>query len=128
MATHGNYIAETFIAGEAITQWRFVTLESDGKVDMADADAEQCIGVALSSTTASDRAVTVAKSGRVKIEAGGAVTAGDEVVTDTSGMAVEKSTSSSITAVTMGFALEDAASGDFFQIELIQGGNVSNES
>jgi hypothetical protein len=67
-------------------------------------------------------------SGKVMVTAGGAVTAGDAVVTDTSGDAVELTTSSSATAVTMGYALEDAVDGQIFAIELIQGGNSSDQS
>lgn len=130
MATQGTYRAETFVAGEDLSgaKWHFVTLEADGYVDLADADAEQCVGVALTNPDAAGKAVTVALTGRVKVEAGGSITAGDEVVTNAAGEAVEKSTSSSATAVTMGYALEDAADGQIISIELIQGGNVSDES
>lgn len=128
MATQGNYRAETFTAGEAITQWHFVTLEADGFVDLADADAETCIGVAITDTTVVGRPVTVALSGRVKVEAGGTITAGDEVVTNTAGEAVERTVSASATAVTMGYALEDAVDGQVFTIELIQGGKVTSEA
>lgn len=128
MATMGQYTAETFTSGEAITKWNFVTLEADGKVDMADADAETVVGVALTDASTADKAVTVAKSGRVKVEAGGSITAGDEIVTNTSGKAVERSTSSSATAVTLGYALENAVVNQIFSMELIQGGKVTNEA
>lgn len=128
MATMGQYVAETFISGEAITKWHFVTLESDGFVDMADADAEAVIGVALTDASAADRAVAVAKSGRVKVVAGGNVSAGGAVVTNTSGEAVALADSASATAVTLGYALEAGVDGQLITIELIQGGNVSNEA
>lgn len=130
MATTNKYTARTFIAGEDLSnaKWRFVTLEADGKVDLADADAEACIGVALTNPDAVDKAVTVATEGYVKVYAGGAITAGDDVVCDASGEAVERSTSSSATAVTMGRALSDAADGDVFEILLFQGGKITNES
>lgn len=129
MAVMESRDTRTFIAGEDLSsaQFKFVTLEADGQVDLADADAENCIGV-LINDPASGEAATVVISGKTMVTAGGSVTAGDEVCTDTSGDAVELSTSSSATAITMGYALEDAADGQVFAIELIQGGNSSNQS
>jgi len=129
MAVMESRDTRTFIAGEdlASAQFKFVTLEADGQVDLADADAENCIGV-LINDPASGEAATVVISGKTMVTAGGAITAGDEVVTDTSGDAVELTTSSSATAITMGYALEAAADGQVFGIELIQGGNSSDQS
>jgi len=129
MAVMQSRDTRTFIAGEDLSsaQFKFVTLEADGQVDLADADAENCIGVLINDPAAGE-AATVVMSGKVMVTAGGAVTAGDAVVTDTSGDAVELTTSSSATAVTMGYALEDAVDGQIFAIELIQGGNSSDQS
>ena len=129
MAVQESRDTRTFIAGEDLSssQFKFVTLEADGQVDLADADAENCIGV-LINDPASGSEATVVISGKTMVTAGGAITAGDEIVTDTSGDAVELTTSSSATAITMGYALEDAADGQIFAIELIQGGNSSNQS
>jgi hypothetical protein len=129
MAVQESRETRTFIAGEDLSssQFKFVTLEADGQIDLADGDAERCIGV-LSNDPASGSEATVVISGKTMVTAGGTVTAGDEVCTDTSGDAVELSTSSSATAITMGYALEDAASGQVFGIELIQGGNSSDQS
>ena len=127
MAVQESRETRTFIAGEDLSssQFKFVTLEADGQIDLA--DAERCIGV-LINDPASGSEATVVISGKTMVTAGGAVTAGDEVCTDTSGDAVELSTSSSATAITMGYALEDAADGQVFGIELIQGGNSSDQS
>jgi len=129
MAVQESRDTRTFIAGEDLSssQFKFVTLEADGQVDLADADAENCIGV-LINDPASGSEATVVISGKTMVTAGGAITAGDEIVTDTSGDAVELTTSSSATAITMGYALEDAADGQVFAIELIQGGNSSDQS
>jgi len=129
MAVQESRDTRTFIAGEDLSssQFKFVTLEADGQVDLADADAENCIGV-LINDPASGSEATVVVSGKTMVTAGGAITAGDAVVTDTSGDAVELTTSSSATAITMGYALEDAADGQVFGIELIQGGNSSDQS
>lgn len=129
MAVQESRDTRTFIAGEDLSssQFKFVTLEADGQVDLADADAENCIGV-LINDPASGSEATVVISGKTMVTAGGDITAGDEIVTDTSGDAVELTTSSSATAITMGYALEDAADGQVFAIELIQGGNSSDQS
>lgn len=121
MATQGTYRAETFVSGEAITANHFVTLESDGFVDMADAAGERAIGVALAGATAAGKAIPVALEGRVKVKAGGTIAAGAavsaaadaEVITATTGHIV------------MGYAVDGAAAGDVVTIELIQGGNAS---
>lgn len=130
MATTGVYHARSFLAGEDLSaaKWHFVTLETDGKVDLADADAEQVLGVAVTNPDAEDKAVTVALWGEVKAIAGGTITVGDEVVTDANGHAIEKSASSSATAVTAGIALSSAVANDVFEILLVQSGNVTDES
>ena len=119
----------SFIAGEDLSshQFKFVTLEADGQIDKADADAERCLGVLITKPE-SGRAATVVVSGKVMVEAGAAITAGDEIATNTAGEAVELSTSSSATAVTLGYALEDAVDGQIFAMEFIQGGNTSDQS
>ena len=129
MAVMQSRDTRTFVAGESLTaaQFHFVTLEADGQVDLADADAENCIGVLLNNPAAA-AAATVAISGKVMVEAGGTITAGDKVATNNAGEAIELTSSSSATAVTMGYALEDAVDGQIMAIELIQGGNVSDES
>ena len=130
MATMLSRDTRTFEAGEDLSaaQFHFVTLEADGQVDLADADAENCIGVLLNNPDAAGKAATVVVSGRVLVEAGGAITAGDAVATNNAGEAIELTDSSSATAVTMGYAVEDAVDGQIFTIELIQGGNVSDQS
>ena len=130
MATMLSRDTRTFEAGEDLSaaQFHFVTLEADGQVDLADADAENCIGVLLNNPDAAGKAATVVVTGRVLVEAGGAITAGDAVATNNAGEAIELTASASATAVTMGYAVEDAVDGQIFTIELIQGGNVSDQS
>ena len=130
MATMLSRDTRTFEAGEDLSaaQSHFVTLEADGQVDLADADAENCVGVLLNNPSAAGYAATVVMTGRVLVEAGGAITAGDAIATNNAGEAIELTASSSATAVTMGYAVEDAVDGQIFTIELIQGGNVSDQS
>lgn len=121
MATIQTRDTRTFIAGENLSsaQFKFVTLESDGQVDLADSAGENCIGVCLVGGPAG-AAVTVAMTGRVMVIAGGTIAAGAAVQTDASGDA----TAAAAGDVVMGYALEAGVDGQVIAIELIQGGNV----
>ena len=122
MAVMQSRDTRTFIAGEDLSsaQFKFVTLESDGQVDLADAAGENAIGVCLVGGTAG-KAVTVAVSGKVMVTAGGTIAAGAQIQTDASGDALTAATGD----VVLGYALEAAVDGQIFAIELIQGGNVA---
>lgn len=122
MAIMQSRDTRTFVAGEDLStaQFKFVTLEADGEVDLADAAGENCIGVLLVEGAAA-AAVTVAISGSVIVEAGGTVTAGGAVATDATGRAVDATTSDII----MGYAREAGVVNQKIEIELIQGGNAS---
>lgn len=132
MATTGQYFARSFLAGEDLSEkkWHFVTLETDGKVDIADADAEDCIGVAMTNPNAENKAVTVALWGIVKVEAGGTIAIGDEIATNNAGEAIDKNDSASATARTLGVALSGAADGEYVEILLLPpySGAVTDES
>ena len=111
----------TFIAGEDLSaaQFKFVTLESDGQVDLADSAGENAIGVCLVGGAAG-AAVTVCVSGSVMVEAGGTIAAGAAVQTGADGTALAAATGD----VVMGYAREAGVDGHIIEIELIQGGNV----
>ena len=113
----------TFEAGENLSsaQFKFVTLEADGKVDLADAAGENCIGVLLNNPDAAGKAATVALTGKVMVVAGGTIAAGAAVATDAAGDAVTATTGNII----MGYALEAGVDGQVIAIELIQGGNAA---
>ena len=112
----------SFVAGESLAaaQFKFVTLESDGQVDLADSAGENCIGVLLNNPAAG-AAATVAVSGKVMVTSGGTIAAGAAVATDASGDAVTAAS----TNIIMGYALEAAVDGQVMAIELIQGGNAA---
>jgi len=122
MAVMQSRDTRTFEAGEDLSsaQFKFVTLEADGQVDLADAAGERAIGVLLNKPDAAGKAATVAMTGKVMVEAGAAVTAGDQIQTNAAGEAIEAAAGD----VVMGYALEDAVDGQIFAMELIQGGNV----
>jgi len=89
MAVMQSRDTRTFIAGEDLSssQFKFVTLESDGKVDLADAAGENAIGV-LINDPAADEAATVVVSGKVMVTSGGTIAAGAQIQTDASGDAL----------------------------------------
>jgi hypothetical protein len=121
MAVMQSRDTRSFVAGESLTaaQFKFVTLESDGQVDLADAAGENCIGVLLNNPAACE-AATVAISGKVMVTSGGTIAAGAAIQTDANGDALTAASGD----VVMGYALEAAVDGQIMAIELIQGGNV----
>ena len=111
----------TFIAGEDLSaaQFKFVTLEADGQVDLADSAGENAMGVCLVGA-ATGNAVTVCVSGSVMVEAGGTIAAGAQVQTGADGTALLAATGD----VVLGYAREAGVDGQIIEIEMIQGGNV----
>lgn len=121
MAVMASRDTRTFIAGEDLSsaQFKFVTLESDGQVDLADSAGENAIGVCIVGGTAG-AAVTVVISGSVMVEAGGTIAAGAAIQTGADGTALAAASGD----VVLGYAREAAVDGQIIEIELIQGGNV----
>ena len=111
----------TEIAGANLStaQFKFVTLESTGKVILANAAGEQSYGVIIVGAPA-DAAVTVVRTGSVMVEAGGNIAAGAAVATNAAG---EAQTAAS-TNIVMGYAKEAGVDGQLIEIELITGGNA----
>jgi hypothetical protein len=111
----------TFIAGEDLSaaQFKFVTLEADGQVDLADAAGENAMGVCLAGAAAG-AAVTVCVSGSVMVTAGGTIAAGASLQTDASGDAITAASGD----VVLGYAREAGVDGQIIEMEMIQGGNL----
>lgn len=111
----------TFVAGEDLSaaQFKFVTLEAGGKVDLADAAGENAIGVLLVGAAA-DAAVTVCVSGSVMVEAGGTIAAGAQIQAGADGTALTAAAGD----VVLGYAREAGVDGQIIEIEMITGGNV----
>lgn len=122
MAVMQSRDTRTFVAGESLAaaQFKFVTLESDGQVDLADSAGENCVGVCINDPAAGE-AATVVMSGKVMVTAGGTIAAGAAVATDASGDAVTATTNN----IVMGYATEAGVDGQVIAIELIQGGNAA---
>ena len=122
MAVMQSRDTRTFVAGESLAaaQFKFVTLESDGQVDLADSAGENCVGVCINDPAAGE-AATVVMSGKVMVTAGDTIAAGAAVATDASGDAVTATTGN----IVMGYATEAGVDGQVIAIELIQGGNAA---
>ncbi len=122
MAVQESRETRTFIAGEnlATSQFKFVTLESDGQIDLADAAGEKCIGVLLNDPATGGEA-TVVVSGKTVVQAGGTIAAGASLATAADGQAVTASSGNII----MGYALEAGVDGQTIAVELFQGGNAA---
>jgi hypothetical protein len=122
MAVQESRETRTFIAGEDLSssQFKFVTLESDGQVDLADSAGENCMGVVINDPASGGEA-TVVVSGKTVVTAGGTIAAGASVATDASGDAVTAAS----TNIIMGYALEAGVDGQVIAVELIQGGNAA---
>ena len=121
MAVTQSRETRSLIAGEDLSssQFKFVTLESDGQVDLADAAGEKCFGV-LENDPAAGAEATVVVSGQTRITCGGTVAAGAQLQTDASGDAITAAAGD----VVMGYAMEAGVDGQVIAMELIQGGNV----
>ena len=119
MATYANAINATYEAGSAISQFRFVTLAADGQVDHSTNGAAGP-GVSVTSAAAAGEVVTVQEFGRALVEAGGTITVGDSVASDTAGVAITGVTAD----IVRGIALESGVSGQIIAVKLIDGGNA----
>jgi hypothetical protein len=119
MAFTENMATRTYVSGSAITQFRFVTLASDGQVDHT-GDGVRADGVALMPASGAGTAITVAYDGRVTVEAEGTINRGAAVASDAAGKAVAAASGD----VILGTALEAAADGQIITIEIRRDGSV----
>jgi len=122
MATMLSRDTRTFVAGSDLTaaQFKFVSLAADGQVDVTAAAGGNAIGI-LSNNPDVGQAATVTVTGGYMVEAGGTITAGDQVQSSATGTALLAATND----VVLGYALEDAVIGQIMRIEFITGGNLA---
>ena len=119
MATQNIGQVITGIAGADLStaQYKFVKLATDGEYDLA-GNGAQAEGVAQNDPAAQGRALAVATAGIVKVVVGtGGLTAGDEVASDTGGVAITAASGDAI----LGVALDDAAVGTVGRVLLNKG-------
>lgn len=121
MATQGQQIRETYVAGADLRerQFRFVTVGAGGAVAATGAGLK-ADGVLLNDPNTGE-AATVAVFGRVIVEAAGDIVAGAEVQSAANG-AVATATS---TNIRVGKALEAAVAGQLISVDFYKGGNAA---
>lgn len=120
MSQQSNTVYKTFIAGADLTgkENLFVELTGAHTVDVCKGTNDVPIGVLTDYYRAEQgQSVTVAIGGTVRVKAGGAITVGSFVSTDSNGKAVAKTEDGD---VARGIALEPAsADGDIIEVLLI---------
>ncbi|CAN7258647.1 hypothetical protein [Brucella pseudogrignonensis] len=117
---------KTFVAAGAIGHRRLVKFTAnDGEVALATAATDKIAGVVdfPSGAKAGER-IDVVLFGPAEVVAGGAIIPGAEFTAGAAGVAVAAAPASGASAVTAGFVMTAAASGDFVRA-FIQRGNLT---
>jgi len=123
MATQGNQIRETMVAGADLSssQWTFVKMNTTDRTVVAAGNGEAAFGVLINDPE-SGAAATVVTHGRVIVEVGtGGLTAGDAVGIDANGEAVTAAS----TDIIVGQCVDGAAAGGRATIDFFKGGNAA---
>ena len=123
MATQGNQIRETMIAGADLSakQFTFVIGNTTDRTVVSATDGQAADGVVINNPT-SGAAATVVTHGRVMVEVGtGGLTAGDLVASDANGEAITAATAD----IVVGKCVEGAAAGGRATIDFFRGGNAA---
>ena len=127
MATQGNEIRQTFVAGADLSakQYTFitcngVTADGENRTVVSPAAGGKVDGVVINNPQ-NTRAATVVVFGRTKVKAGGAIAAGAEVQTDANGRVV----AATGTNIRVGKALEAAVANQIITIDFYPGDNAA---
>ena len=126
MATQGNQIRQTFVAGADLSakQYTFVTCngvtaDGENRTVVSPAVGAKVDGVVINSPK-NTHAATVVVFGRTKVKAGGAIPAGAEVQTNANGQVI-----AATTGIRVGKALEAAVANQIITIDFYPGGNAA---
>ena len=126
MATQGNQIRQTFVAGADLSakQYTFVTCngvtaDGENRTVVSPAVGAKVDGVVINSPR-NTHAATVVVFGRTKVKAAGNIAAGAEVQTNPNGQVV-----TATTGVRVGKALEAAVTNQIITIDFYPGGNAA---
>jgi hypothetical protein len=123
MATQGNQIRESMVAGADLSalQFTFVKMNTTDRTVVAAGNADAAFGV-LQNDPTSGTAATVCVHGRTRILCGtGGLTAGDTVGVDANGAAVTSATSD----IVVGYCVDGASAAEYATIDFFRGGNAS---
>ena len=116
MSMNSDIKLQTKIAGAALTIFRFVTLQTDGKYDPSGA-GDVMDGICGETVTGDgkDFPMVLPNHSEAQVEAGGTIALGDYVESDATGKAV--TVVSGVGKGRAGKALEAAVSGDIMSIQ-----------
>lgn len=124
MATSGNQIRQSFVAGADLTTKKdtFVIVTSAGERTVATPAAGAKADGVLLNDPVTGVAAAVAVFGRVKVVAGAAIAAGAEISTDAQGRAI----AATGTNIRLGKTTEAAtAAGQLITVDFYTGGNAA---
>lgn len=126
MATQGNEIRQTFVAGADLSARQYtlvtcngVTADGENRTVVTPAAGAKADGV-LINNPGNTRAATVVVFGRTKVKAGGPIAAGAEVQALANGQVV-----TATTGIRVGKALEAAVTNQIIAIDFYPGGNAA---
>ena len=126
MATQGNEIRQTFVAGADLSakQYTFVTCngvtaDGENRTVVSPAVGAKVDGVVINNPK-NTHAATVVVFGRTKVKAGGPIAAGAEVQTNANGQVI-----AATTGIRVGKALEAAVANQIITIDFYPGGNAA---
>lgn len=120
MATFGQQVRESMVAGEALEQFRFVKMDTTDNTVVYSDNGELAIGVTQTDAADGD-AVTICTSGRTLVEVGaGALTAGEDVGAADDGIAVNAAG----TDIILGYCVEGGPASGIATIDFFRGGNA----
>ena len=122
MATHGNQIRQSFVAGADLTAKKdtFVILTNTGERTVITPAAGAAADGVLLNEPQNGTAAAVAVFGRVKVLCGGTIAAGAEVATNAAGRAVAAAAGN----VILGKATEAGVNNQYITIDFYTGGNA----
>ena len=123
MATEGNQILETFIAGADLTdkKYTFIVQSATAERTVATPAAGAKADGVLLNGPKEGAAAAVAGYGRVKVVCGGPIPLGAEVATNAQGRAVV----AAATAIRLGKATEAGVANQLITIDFYKGGNAA---
>lgn len=120
MATFGNQVRESMVAGEALEQFRFVKLNTTDNTVVYSDNGELALGV-TQTDAASGEAVTICTHGRTLVEVGtGGLTAGEDVGAANDGIAVNAAD----TDIILGYCISGGPASGIATIDFFRGGNA----
>ena len=126
MATQGNEIRQTFVAGADLSTKQYtlvtcngVTADGENRTVVSPAVGAKVDGVVINNPK-NTHAATVVVFGRTKVKAGGAIPAGAEVQTNANGQVI-----AATTGIRVGKALEAAVANQIITIDFYPGGNAA---